>query len=93
MSPQWCGAVWRRQDTVQKCFLNSTEVVFAVVSPSGAIEITCNQVNFLRDHNGTKGLNEHLGDRFLLGVDVADMQRQHCKVLLSAHWWTTKYGT
>ena len=35
--------------------------------------VTCNQVNFLRNHNGTKSENKLLGDAFLLGVDVADM--------------------
>ena len=28
-SPQWCGARWCTQDTVHKCFVNSTEVVLA----------------------------------------------------------------
>ena len=37
------------------------------------LEITCNQVTFLRNHNGTRSENELLGDAFLLGVDVADM--------------------
>ena len=72
-SPQWCGARWRRQDTVHKCFVNSTEVVFAAVPPCGTIEVTCNQVNFLRNHDGTNSENELLGNAFLLGVDVADM--------------------
>ena len=45
----------------------------AATSPRRTIEITCNQVNFLRNHNGTKSENELLGDAFLLGVDVADM--------------------
>ena len=74
--PQCCGARWWRQDTVQKCFVNSTEVVFAAVPPSSTIEITCNQVNFLRNHNGTKSENEFLGDAFLLGVDVADRRER-----------------
>ena len=72
-SPQRCGARWRWQDTVQECFVNSTEVVFAAVPPCGTIEITCYQVNFLRNHDGTKSEDELLGDAFLLGVDVADM--------------------
>ena len=42
--------------------------------------------NFFRNHNGTKSLDELLGDAFLLGVDVADMQGQHSKELLPAHW-------
>ena len=64
------GPGWRRQSTVRKCFVNSTEVVFAAIPPCSTSEITCNQVNFLRNHNGT---NELLGDAFLLGVDVANM--------------------
>ena len=55
-SPQRCGARWRRQGTVSKGFINSTEIVTAATTPSRAIEITCNQVNFLRNHNGTKSL-------------------------------------
>ena len=72
-TPQRCGARWRRQGTIRKCFVNSTEVVFAATPPGSTIEITCNQVSFLRNHNGTKSENELLGDAFLLGVDVADM--------------------
>ena len=64
-------------------FVNSIEVVFAAVPPCGSFEVTCNQVNFLRNHNGTKSDKELLGDVFLLCVDVADMYREHCKVLLA----------
>ena len=39
-SPQWCGARWRTQDTVHKCFVNSTEVVFAAMPPCGTIEVS-----------------------------------------------------
>ena len=75
------------------CFVNSTEVVFAAIPPCSTIEITCNQVNFLRIQDGTKSKNELLGDAFLLGVIVADKKGEHCKVLLPAHWWSTKWGT
>ena len=85
-SPQWCGAQWRRQDTVHECFVNSTEVVFAAIPPCSTIEVTCNQVNFLRNHDGTKSENELLGNAFLFGVNVVDMNREHCKAFLSAHW-------
>ena len=85
-SPQWCAARWRRQGTVRKCSVNSTEVVFASIPPCSTIEVTCNQVNFSRNHNGSKSKNELLGDAFLLGVNVADMKREHCNVLLPAHW-------
>ena len=71
MSPQWCGAWWRRQDTVHKCFVNSTELVFAAMPPCGTIGVTCNQVNFLRNHDGTKSEAELLASLF--GVDVAEM--------------------
>ena len=53
-SPQWWRARWRRQDTVHKSFINSTEVVFAAVTPCGTMEVTCNQINFLRNHDCTK---------------------------------------
>ena len=55
--------------------VNGTEVVSTATSPRSIIEITCNQVNFLRNHDGTKNENELLGDPFLLGVDVAPGQR------------------
>ena len=80
------GGPWRRQGTVRKCFVNSTEVVFAAVPPCSTIEVTCNQVNFLRNQFGTRSKDELLGDAFLSGVNVADMKREHCKVLLPAHW-------
>ena len=65
------GGVGKAQSV--KAFINSTEVVFASIPPCSTIEITCNQVNFLRNHNGTKSEDKLLGDAFLLGVDVADM--------------------
>ena len=64
-SPQWCGARWRRQDTVHKCCVNSTEVVLAAMPPCGTIEVTCNQVNFLRNHDGTESEDELFGNAFL----------------------------
>ena len=72
-SPQWCGARWRRQDTVHKCFVSSTEVVSATTLTRSTIKITCNQVNFLRNHDGTKSEDELLGNAFLFIVNVADM--------------------
>ena len=70
------GARWRMQCTISKGFINRTEIVTAATSPSCSIEITCYQVNFLRNHNGTKSLDELLGNAFLLGINVADMQGQ-----------------
>ena len=52
-----------------------------------------NQVNFLRNHDGTEGEDELLGNAFLLGMDVANMKRQHRKVFLPAYWLTPKKGT
>ena len=52
-------------------------IVSAATAPRCSLEINCNQVNFLRNHNGTKSLDELLGDAFLLSVDVADMKGQH----------------
>ena len=92
-SPQWCGARWRRQGTISKGFANSTEIVSAATTPRSAIEITCNQVNFLRNHNGTESEDELLGNAFLFGADVANMKRQHRKVFLPAYWRTPKYST
>ena len=84
-SPQWCGAWWRGQSTISKSFINSTDMVAAATSPSRSIEIPCNQVNFLRNHNGAKSQDEIFGDSFLLGVDVADMQGQDSKKTFD-HW-------
>ena len=78
------------QGTISKNFINRTEIVTASTTPRCAIEITCNQVNALRNHNGTKGLDDFLGNAFLLGVDVADVQGQHGKELLTTDCGTTK---
>ena len=51
-------------------------IVAAATSPSRSIEITCNQVNFLRNQYDVKSQDEIFSDSFLLGVDVADMQGQ-----------------
>ena len=45
---------------------------------------------FAATSHGTKSENELLGDAFLLGVDVADMQRQHSKELLTTDCGSTK---
>ena len=86
MSPQWCGARWRWQCAVSKGFVNSTDVVSAATTPRCSIEITCNQVNFLRNHDSTESEDELLGNPFLFGIDVADMKRQHRKIFLPAYW-------
>ena len=65
------GGVGKAQSV--EASVNSTEIVSAATTPCSSIEITCNQVNFLRNHKGMKSENEILGDAFLLGVDVADM--------------------
>ena len=59
-SPQWWGAQRRRQDTVHKSFVNSTEVVFAAIPPCSTTGITCNQVNVRRIHDGTESEDELL---------------------------------
>ena len=43
--------------------------------PCSTIEITCNQINFLRNHDGIENGDELLGKVFLFGMDVADMTR------------------
>ena len=65
-SPQWCGARRRRQGTVRKYFIDSTEIVSAATTPGCAIEITCNLINVLRDHKSTNGLDDFLGNTFFL---------------------------
>ena len=63
-SPQRCVARWRRQGTIRKGFVNSTDVVSAATAPRCSIEITCNQVNLLRNCDSTKSEDELLGDAF-----------------------------
>ena len=75
-SPQWCGARWRRQGTISKGLIDSTEIVSA-----------------LRNHNGTKSLDELLGDAFLFGVNVNDVQRHHREVLLTTGCGTAKWAS
>ena len=65
-SPRWWGARWRRQGTISKGLIDRSEIVSASTTPRRAIEITCNQVNLLRNHDGTKSENELLGDAFFL---------------------------
>ena len=72
-SAQRWGARWRWQDTVDKCFVDSSEVVFAAIPPCSTIEVTCNLVNFQRNHDGTKSEDELLANAFLLDKNVADM--------------------
>ena len=59
----------------QSCqyFINSTEIVAAATTPGCAIEITCNLINVLKDHNSTKGLDDFLGNTSFLGVDIVDV--------------------
>ena len=66
--------------------VNSTEVVFAAVPPCSTIEVTYNQVNFLRNRNGRRVRMSFLAMPFFFGVNVAAMRREHCKVFLPAHW-------
>ena len=89
-SPQRWRSRWRRQGTIRKGFVNSTEIVSAATKPSDTIEITCNQANFLRNHDGTKSENELLGDAFVLGVDDTDVQRHYSEDLLTTDCGTTK---
>ena len=74
--PQWCKAQWRWQGAVSKSLVNSADVVSAADAPRSTIEIICNQVNFLRNHDSTNSEDELLGNAFLLGVDVAYMKRR-----------------
>ena len=93
--PLWWGARWRSQYGVHICFINntdffnSTEVVFDAMPPCGT---SCNQVNFWRNHNDTKRKNQHLVDAFF-ETQMLLKRREHCKAFLSAHWWTSKWGT
>ena len=52
--PRWCRARWRRQGAVSEGFVKSTDIVSAAASPRSTIEITCNHVNLLRNHERTQ---------------------------------------
>ena len=67
---QWCRARRRWQHTVCESFVDSTHVVSVAASPCCSIEITCNQVNLMTNHDGS---DELLGNVSLLGVGVVDM--------------------
>ena len=92
-SPQRWGARWRRQGTIRKGFINSTEIVSATTPPRSTINITCNQVNFLRNHDGTKSLDELLGDAFFSWRRCCWYAGQHSKELLTTDCGSTKWGT
>ena len=80
-SLQWCNVHMRRgaeslpRGGRSKMLLthNSTDVVSVAASPRCTIEVTCNHVNLLSNHDSTDGADELLGDACLLGVDVAEM--------------------
>ena len=63
------GSRCRKQTTVHKCFVNCAEVVFAAIPPC----VTCNKVNFLINHDGSKSEDELLDNALLFGINVADM--------------------
>ena len=78
---------WRRwQCTVCEGFVDSTDVIPVAAPPCCSIEITCNHVNLLTNHDSTDGEDELLGNASLFGVDVAYVLRQHRKSLLVAEW-------
>ena len=86
VSPQWCRA-WRRwQRTVCKSFVNSTYVVSVAASPCCSIEIACNQVNLMTNHDGSD-----CEDEFLCNTPVA--WRGNCQYVETTPWWTTKLCT
>ena len=71
-SPQWCRDRRRWQSAVRKGFLNGTDVV-PIAAPSRCpIEIACNHVNLLRNHDSTDGEDDLLGNTPFLGVDLAN---------------------
>ena len=69
-----------------KSFVDSTDVIPLAASSCCCIEITCNHVNLLTNHDGTDGEDELLGNTPFFGVDIAYMKRQHRKNLLTAEW-------
>ena len=64
-------------------------VVSVAASPCCSIEITCNQVNLLTNHDGSDCEDEFFCNTPFWSVHVAYMKRQHRKSLLAAEWWST----
>ena len=72
-SPQWWGAWRRRQGTVRKYFVKSTDSVAAATTPGCTIEVTRNQINVLTDYKSTNSLDNFLGNTSFLGKDIVDV--------------------
>ena len=57
--------------------INASSIVLRLSLPryrhAVPLKITCNQINFLRNHDGTKSEDELLGNAFLFVVNVADV--------------------
>ena len=92
-SPQGSGAGRRRQGTVRKYFIDSTDIVAAATTPGCAIEITGNQINVLRDHKSTNTLDNFLGTTSFPGMNIADVQRSYGEDFLTTGCSTTKRST
>ena len=60
-------------NAVCKSFVNSTNVVSVAASPCCSIEIACNQVNLMTNHDGSDCEDEFLCNTPLYGVDIANM--------------------
>ena len=85
--------VWARrrwQSAVRKGFFNGTDAVTVAAPPGCPIEITCNQVNMLTNHNGSDCEDQLFRNTPFLGVDIAHMQRHNCKSFLAAERRSTK---
>ena len=72
-TPQRWWARRRGQSTISRSLIKMTEIVEGATTPSGTIEVTCNQINVLGDHKSTNGLVNFLGNTSLLGVDIVDV--------------------
>ena len=63
----------------QKGFINGTHVVSTAAPPRCPIEITCNEVNLLTNHNGSDCEDQLFHNTQFFVVDIANMWRQNCK--------------
>ena len=73
-STQWWGARWRRQGTIRRSFVNSTEVVSAATTPSGAIiqgtiqiKLSFQNDGFLTDPSQLQGDTQPMNKMEFLG--------------------------
>ena len=68
----WGRRRWQRN--LQKSFADSTDVIPVAASQRCTIEMNCNHINLLTNHDSTDGEDELFGNASLSGVGLADVE-------------------